>query len=91
MKALKLVAAMIAAVVVLTGCVPSEIEAACKRKAVQSGYGKCSISKGRQNRYGVWVVKMDCSRGVASCLNNTNGRVSVSEWTSMNEFLYNDG
>lgn len=73
---------------ILAGCVPSEIEAQCKREAIQSGFGKCSIGKGRQNNAGVWLLKMDCSRGVASCLNNTTGSVSVEEWTDTSDYLY---
>jgi len=81
-------AGVIFAMSVLAACVPSGIESQCKRKAIQSGYGKCSVNKGKQNAYGVWVVKLDCSRAVASCLNNTAGRVSVSTWTSMDDHLY---
>ena len=74
--------------IALAGCVPSDIAEPCKRKAIQKGYGKCSIVKGRQNSYGVWSVKMSCSRGDANCQNNTTGRVSVGEWTSMSEHMY---
>ena len=79
--------------VFLSGCeqsdfIPSDLGAQCKRKAIKSGYGKCSISKGRQNSYGVWIMKLNCSRGVASCMNNTSDGGSISEWTSTSEFLY---
>ncbi len=74
----------------LAACVPSDIERACKQEAIQTGFGKCSIDKGRQNSSGVWVVKMDCSRGVASCMNDTTGNVRVYQWTSTSEFLYKD-
>ncbi len=74
----------------LSACVPSDIQQACKQKAVQKGYGTCSVENGRQNSFGVWVVKMDCSRGALSCSNNTAGRVSVSPWTSMSETSYRE-
>lgn len=76
--------------IALTACVPSDIQAQCKRKAIQSGYGKCSVDKGRQNTYGIWIVKLDCSRGSASCQNNTAGRVGVSGWTSMDDHLFSN-
>ena len=72
----------------LAACVPANIQEACKREAVQTGFGKCSVEKGRQNSSGVWIVQMDCSRGLASCLNNTAGRVTVSNWTKTDDFLY---
>ena len=72
----------------LVGCVPSEISSACKQRAVTSGFGKCSISKGRQNDYGAWVVKMDCYRGATMCQNDTAGSVAVYEWASMSDYLY---
>ena len=75
--------------IALAGCVPSDISEACKRKAIQRGYGKCSVEKGRQNSFGVWTLKMSCSRGEVSCLNNTAGSVDIFKWTSSSEFLYN--
>ena len=86
-----LLLSLLSGAMALTACVPSDIEAQCKRKAIQSGYGKCGVDKGRQNDFGVWIVKLECSRGTASCMNNTAGRVSVSQWSSMNEHLFNGG
>ena len=74
--------------IALSACVPSDIQQACKQKAIQKGYGTCSVEKGRQNSFGVWVIKLDCSHGEASCTNNTAGRVGVSPWTSMSENSY---
>ena len=59
---------MIIAFVALSACVPEDIAKICKQEAVARGFGRCSIEKGRQNDAGVWVVKLDCSRGVANCL-----------------------
>lgn len=81
---------LVMSLIALSACVPSDIAQACKQKAIQKGYGKCSVEKGRQNSFGVWVVKLDCSRGEASCLNNTAGRVSVSPWTSMSETSFRE-
>jgi len=80
----------------LIGCdafssVPHGIAAECQRKAIERGYGRCGLEKGRQNSYGVWILKMDCSRGVVSCQNNTAGNVRISDWTSTSEFLFNNG
>lgn len=81
---------VVLSLVVLSACVPSDVSQACKQRAIQKGYGKCSVEKGRQNSYGVWIVKLDCSRGVASCTNNSTGRVNVGPWTSMSEYSYNE-
>lgn len=72
----------------LAGCVPSSISEPCKKRAISKGYGKCSVEKGRQNDAGVWLVKLDCSRGEVSCINNTAGSVSVDPWTPTSEFLF---
>lgn len=79
---------LVLALIALAACVPSDVQQACKREAIERGYGKCSVEKGRQNDWGVWIVKMDCSRGVASCQNNTTGNIRVSPWTSMSEHLF---
>lgn len=75
----------------LLACAPHDVQAVCKQNAIAQGWGKCSVLKARQNTYGVWIVQMDCSGGLATCQNNTAGRVFISEWTSMSEYLYQDG
>lgn len=75
---------------VLTGCkpnVPERITSQCRAEATRVGFGRCTVERGRENSFGVWVVQMDCTRGVAACTVNSGGPW-VSEWTGMSEIGY---
>jgi hypothetical protein len=76
---------------VLAGCkpnVPDEITSQCRAEAVRVGYGRCDVQMGRQNSFGVWTVKMECTLGGTSqCLVNSGGP-SVFPWGRNSDTLY---
>lgn len=90
-RALLALSAILSVIVVFSffGGPPSSVKQACLSKAVQVGAGRCSVSKGRQNSSGVWLVKLDCSRGVAMCMDGSNGRININPWDGTSEFIYN--